>query len=203
MKDSLKLVLVVGFLILLIGGAYLGYELLQGYVETDRLSVADVNVADEGVDMSKDTEVENPPKQSETAPDFAVYDADGEGVRLSDYFGKPIVLNFWASWCGPCKMEMPDFQEMYEKIGEDINFLMVNMTDGQRETLEIATEFIEECGYTFPVAYDTDMDAAIKYDVCSLPTTYFIDKNGQIVAQAPGAIDKATLQKGIDMIKGE
>ena len=96
-------------------------------------------------------------------------------------------------------MEMPDFQEKYEELGGEVQFLMINMTSG-RETLETAQEFISEQGYTFPVFYDTDTDAAITYGAYSLPTTYFIDAEGNAVAQAMGAIDGETLQIGIDMI---
>ena len=134
------------------------------------------------------------------APDFTAYDLDGNEVHLYDYLGKPIVLNFWASWCGPCQMEMPEFQDKYLELGERVQFLMVNMTDGMRETLQIASDFIEENGYTFPVFYDTASDAANTYGVYSLPTTYFIDGEGYAVAQATGAIDAETLQRGIDMI---
>jgi thiol-disulfide isomerase/thioredoxin len=134
------------------------------------------------------------------APDFTVLDWDGNEVRLSDFRGKPVVLNFWASWCGPCQMEMPDFQEKYLELGDEVTFMIVNMTDGSRETVEIASAFIQDMGYTFPVYYDTDMDAAITYSVYSLPTTYFVDAKGNLVAQATGAIDGETLQRGIDLI---
>jgi len=135
-----------------------------------------------------------------TAPDFTVYDSEGNQVHLSDFFGKPIILNFWASWCGPCKMEMPDFNTAYATYKEEISFLMINMTDGSRETIETASSFITEQGYSFPVFYDTDYSAAITYSATSLPTTYFIDANGNLIAHAKGAIDADTLQKGIDMI---
>lgn len=138
---------------------------------------------------------------AETAPDFTMTDASGEEVKLSDFFGKPVVLNFWASWCGPCKSEMPHFEEAYQKYGEDINFVIVNLTDGARETVETASDFIEEQGYTFPLYFDTNTEGAMTYGTYSIPVTYFIGADGVPVAQANGALDAATLQKGLDMIQ--
>ena len=134
------------------------------------------------------------------APDFTVYDLEGNEVHLSDYFGKPIIVNFWASWCGPCKMEMPDFDTAYAAYKDDIVFLMVNMTDGSRETIDKASAFISDSGYSFPVYYDTEYSAAITYSVSSLPTSFFLNEKGELVAHAKGAIDADTLQRGIDMI---
>ena len=137
------------------------------------------------------------------APDFTVVDADGNSVKLSELFGKPIVLNFWASWCPPCKDEMPDFDKVYTEMGDDIVFAMVNMVDGQRETLEKGEKFITDNEFTFPVYYDTEQDAAMTYSVSSLPTTYFIDKDGYIVTAAQGGIDEETLLLGISYINKE
>ncbi|MDO4733148.1 MAG: TlpA disulfide reductase family protein, partial [Bacillota bacterium] len=135
------------------------------------------------------------------APDFTVYTAEGESVKLSDYIGKPVVLNFWASWCGPCRSEMPDFNEKYLELKDEVHFLMVNMTDGSSETVESASEFIEKNGFSFPILYDTEAEAAITYGVTAVPTTFFIDAEGYPVAMASGAIDGDTLLRGIEMCK--
>ena len=150
-------------------------------------------------DNTSDTTSSEEPELT-LAPDFTVYDLEGNEVHLTDFFGKPIIVNFWASWCGPCKMEMPDFDAAYAAYKDDIVFLMVNMTDGSRETVEVASEFIANSGYSFPVYYDTEYSAAITYSVASLPTSYFLNEKGELVAHAKGAIDASTLQKGIDMI---
>ena len=192
MKNKKTLIIFILAFVVLLGGAYVLYSQLGQSQTPDQLSVQQ-----QENDKSETEEQEN---QKTLAPDFTVYDAVGNEVRLHEFIGKPIVLNFWASWCGPCQMEMPDFHEKYLELGDEINFLMVNMTTG-RETLDSAKSFIAEKGYTFPVFYDTKSDAATTYGAYSLPTTYFIDDRGYAVAQATGAIDGETLGRGIDMIK--
>jgi len=192
MKNKRTLLIIILVFALLIGGATLLYRQLAQNITAERLSTQAAQ--QEGSNDESETE------QKTKAPDFTVYDAEGNEVHLSDYVGKPIVLNFWASWCGPCQMEMPDFHEKYLVLSEDVNFLMVNMTTG-RETMESASAFIEKNEYSFPVFYDINSDAALTYGAYSLPTTFFIDADGYAVAQATGAIDAETLQKGIDMIR--
>ena len=177
-------------LILLMAGAYLLYQSLSKQYTPDPLSNQET-----GTDSSSASSA--PP-----AADFTVFDTDGNEVSLSDFLGKPVVLNYWASWCGPCQSEMPDFQSAYEELGEEIQFLMVNVTTG-RETLDSAQEFISSSDYTFPVFYDLDLDASTAYGIYSLPTTYFIDTEGYAVAQARGAINAEILQEGIDLIYSE
>lgn len=139
-------------------------------------------------------------EELQQAPNFTVETEAGEEVSLHDFFGKPLVVNFWASWCGPCKMELPDFQAAYEKYDGEITFLMVNMTDGSRETKESAMQYMKDAGYTLPVYYDVKQEAAYTYMVYSLPTTFFINEAGEAVAYAQGMIDAETLERGISMI---
>lgn len=194
MNNKKVLLILVLVFVLLMGGAYVLYTQMSQGMDHPQLATQPQQTQPAGASVP--TETQAPP----VAPDFTVYDREGNAVKLSDYAGKPIVLNFWASWCGPCQSEMPDFQEKFEALGEDVQFLMVNMTDGSRETVDIASAFIEEQGFTFPVLYDTDLDAANTYGAYSLPTTYFIDSQGSAIARATGAIDGDTLQRGIDMI---
>jgi thiol-disulfide isomerase/thioredoxin len=135
------------------------------------------------------------------APNFTVYDAAGKAVKLSDFKGKPVVLNFWASWCPPCKGEMPDFNEVYGKEKNSVQFLMVNMTDGQQETTETASNFVKSKGFSFPIYFDTKFQAADAYGISSIPQTFIIDKNGSVVNSYLGGIDKSTLEKEISKLK--
>lgn len=194
-KNRTLLILVIVFAVVMVGAAVLYRQL--GEDAAPKQLVAETAATEAA---SRETAATEPKSQVYQAPDFTVYDLEGNAHQLSDFFGKPIVLNFWASWCGPCKSEMPDFDAACAELDGQVQFLMVNMTDGSRETVDTASAFIEEQGYTFPVYYDTEQSAAYMYGVYSLPTTYFIDREGNLVAQAKGAISVDILQQGIDMI---
>lgn len=204
MKKKIGWIAGVLALVALIGGASVLYNKYSNEIESSQLmtensSQAEIQTeAEEGVEHTEEAEVEYV-----MAPDFTVYDAEGNEVKLSDFIGKPTVVNFWASWCGPCQIEMPDFDEMYKEFGEEVNFLMVNMTDGSRETADAAAKFVEDAGYAFPIYYDTKMNAAMTYGVNSLPSTYFIDAEGHAVTRAQGIINAEVLQYAIEMISGE
>lgn len=131
------------------------------------------------------------------------YDSEGTQVSLSDFYGKPVVMNFWATWCGYCKEEMPDFQEAFDEYGDKVNFLFINSTDGQRETREKAAAYLEDQGYTVPAYYDEDQEAVYTYSVNSLPTTILLDEEGRVAGYAPGLMPKETLAQALDILLNE
>lgn len=203
-----KIWILVFVFVLVLAGAGIAYKNLDKFVDVDRLATVETT---QGTQPTEDTQpAENTqPTQATTeetenqerplAPDVTITDWDGKEVQLSAYFGKPMVLNFWASWCGPCQSEMPSFQKVYEELGDEVQFVMLNATGG-RETLDSAMEFIREKGYTFPVFFDVSGAAAYTYGARSLPTTMFIDAEGRFVTYAVGAIPEEILREGIRMI---
>ena len=175
-------------LVVLMAGAAFAYNTLADDVRLDDLAAGETKA--DAVNKN-------------LAPDFTVYDLEGNAHSLSDFRGKPVIVNFWASWCGPCKREMPDFEEKFREYGEEIQFLMVNLTDGSRETVESARDFIDGQGYTFPIYFDTTYSAAMAYGVSGVPVTYFIDAEGNLVAWGQGALNAQALAQGIGMILPE
>ena len=129
-------------------------------------------------------------------PDFPALDWEGNEVKFSDYAGKPIVLNFWAHWCGPCQREMPEFNAVYEELGGEVTFLMVHVG----ADVESGKETVTGGGYTFPVVFDVDGMAGAIYGITVYPTTFFVDADGNLRAYYMGAMNADMLQQGIDLI---
>ena len=178
---TFKLIVPLLVLVIVIGGGMLLYRNLG-----------------QNIDLGEAIPTETAPQN--LAPDFTVTDGDGNAVKLSDFRGKGVVLNFWASWCGPCKSEMPHFQAAYEEYGDDVHFLMVNLSTAFGDSRADAAEVLEDGGYTFPVYYDTDVDGAAVYGVSAVPVTYFIDAEGYLVAMGQGALSADALARGIAML---
>lgn len=141
----------------------------------------------------RDKEMEALPEPGFKAPDITLKDFDGTIHSLSDAKGKPYVINFWASWCGPCEMEAPELVRLYDKYNGKIEIFAVNATLG--DTVEGAKEFSERYGFEFPVLLDMDGVAGVDYKVASFPTTYFVDEDGVIVERVIGVLPPEELEK--------
>lgn len=198
------LALLAGF-VLLLGGALALYRTLgRGAapglaVEPTPAPAATASPEQAGPEEEAAAEEQQAEESAAAVPDFTIYTGGGDAVQLSDFAGRPVIVNFWASWCGPCQNEMPDFEQAYADYGDEIEFVMLNATYG-RETMDSARSFLEESGYTFPVYYDTDADAAAAIGVTAFPTTLFIAPDGTLTAYAISMLDAETLQRGIDML---
>ena len=117
------------------------------------------------------------------APDFKLSLLNGGETSLSDFSGKPVMLNFWATWCPPCREEMPYLQQIHEQRSADVVVLTVNMAENPGDV----EEFIREFGLSFPVLLDSNGDVAQQYGVRAIPTTFFIDKSGILQGVKIGA----------------
>jgi peroxiredoxin len=126
------------------------------------------------------------------APDLALQDLSGETVRLSDYAGQPVMINFWAVWCGFCRVELPEMQSVYESY-QDQGFAILAV-DVQEEASHVA-DFAEELGLTFPILLDTQGEGTRSYRIRGLPTSYFVDRNGVIIGKQVGPVDEAWMKR--------
>lgn len=133
------------------------------------------------------------------APDFELVTLDGDKVKLSDYQGKKILLNFWASWCGPCRAEMPDMEKLHKEGREDFVILAVNATQTERSK-ESPAEFIKELGLTFPTVLDEKGEVSKTYQVIALPTSYFIDSEGKIGDKYTGTLSYEQMINGVSKL---
>ncbi len=124
------------------------------------------------------------------APDFELPDVNGEMVRLSDFAGRPVILNFWATWCAPCRVEMPALQEAQAEFGDDGP---VVLTINQEETAERVTEFFDEIGLTLPALLDAEAEVGLAYSAIFLPTTVIVGPDGIVSAVHRGIISREEL----------
>ncbi|RYG74684.1 TlpA family protein disulfide reductase [Lentibacillus lipolyticus] len=188
MKKAILIVLVAGML------SWAVYDLIS--------TPDDTSVEEDNGNLSGGGKITSPPpdgndsevKESDEvglsvgqmAPDFELTTLEGETIRLSDYRGQRVIVNFWATWCPPCRAEIPDFQKLYDK--KDVEILAVNLT-GTEESEEEVRNFVNEFEMTFPVPMDANADVATIYQIRAYPTSYMIDSNGRIQFSAMGAMN--------------
>ncbi len=132
-------------------------------------------------------------RRGQVAPDFSLETLTGETLRLSDFRGQPVLLNFWNSWCPPCRTEMPELQRVQETPGDQVVILGVNLLY-QEDRLEDVHAFVREQGLTFPILLDRDGRVVTDYRVISLPTSFFIDAEGKIYLVQVGPMTRPFIE---------
>lgn len=201
MKKGDKFILLLLGLVALLMTATIGYRLLSERYSPKDISFSEANDESTSKVENVDSDANSTNGVATTkVPNFTVYDLNGNEVSLYDYLGKPVVLNFWATWCGPCQSEMPAFDQMYQKYNNQVTFLMVNVTDGSRDTVESVTAFYKDSGYTFPIYFDTTLEASMTYGAYSIPLTFFIDAEGNLLYNQMGAISEDTLAQCMELL---
>lgn len=140
-------------------------------------------------------------EKGQYAPDFTLTTLDGEELTLSDLKGKKVVLNFWATWCPPCKKEMPHLQKYYENNAkkDNVEIVAVNLTY-YNQTIEQVKEFVKSYNITFPIPLMEDSSISEQYEVVSIPSTFFIDTTGKIQHHIIGPVDEKLLGEYISKL---
>ena len=148
-------------------------------------AAADAGEGDSGIEPQPGAAL----KSGNKAPDFTAELIDGSTITLSDLKGKPVIINFWATWCGPCVREMPAFERLKEDFGDEIGIIAVNCGDDA----DTVKDFASENSYTFPIALDESYEVTMLYPTNSIPYTVVVDANGKITHISAGAADADTM----------
>lgn len=197
MKKHMDLIKKIGGIILIISGLVMvvngGLEL---YNQVNNKS--EINQNNQG------NEDENSDEGKVMSIDFTLYDQYGKEHKLSDYRGKTVFLNFWATWCPPCRGEMPHIEDLYKEYNKNQDEVVIlgvaSPNLGNEGSEEDIKEFLNQNAYTFPVLMDKDGGLVYQYGISAFPTTFIIDKDGYVTQYVPGAMDKETMKT---LIEGE
>ncbi|HBG8547669.1 TPA: redoxin family protein [Clostridioides difficile] len=222
-KSNMEIIKKIGGIILIVSGILMmvnGFGSISKHFNTSqnskieskqeenkRENSTDKEENSDGNDSQKDSNNENNDKGSNDEDriksiDFTLTDQYGKTHKLSDYEGKVVFLNFWATWCPPCKEEMPYIEQLYKdynKNNDDVVILGVASPNlGREGSREHVVNFLKDQSYTFPVVLDEDGALAYQYGINAFPTTFIIDKEGYVTKYIPGAMDKATMKSFIE-----
>lgn len=196
---NLRNILIGVLIAIAIGGAFWSANKGQGpSMQQDPSSNKTENKPAQSQPAQGSVQRDEAPQQEMRAPNFSLQTLDGKTVELKKNNGKPTLINFWASWCPPCKVEMPHIQKAYEKYGDRVNFLMVNLTAMDDQTK--VKQFLKEGEYSFPVLLDQTGEVSQMYQAISIPTTYIVDRNGVIINQIIGPMSEDQLSEIMEQI---
>lgn len=177
-------------IIALVGGIFVAFNAASGNDDVTTVS-----------DAANSSGLEPAPIAGHPAPDFTLRTLDGDQVSLSDFRGQPVIINFWATWCGPCRIEMPEFQEAFaEHQADGLIVLGVNLTE--RDSVNAVPGFLDEFGLTFPVVLDEAGEVANTYKVFGQPASIFVDQNGDVHQVFYGPVNKAFIDARVGELLG-
>ncbi|WP_332869552.1 cytochrome c biogenesis protein/redoxin [Clostridioides difficile] len=217
-KSNMEIIKKIGGIILIVSGILMmvnGFGSISKHfntsqnskIESKQENSTDKEENSDGNNSQKDSNNDNNDNGSNDEDriksiDFTLTDQYGKTHKLSDYEGKVVFLNFWATWCPPCKEEMPYIEQLYKdynKNNDDVVILGVASPNlGREGSREHVVNFLKDQGYTFPVVLDEDGALAYQYGINAFPTTFIIDKEGYVTQYIPGAMDKATMASFIE-----
>lgn len=151
--------------------------------------------------VSSENDTKSGLKNNQVAPDFTLKTLDGKEAKLSDYRGKKVILNFWATWCPPCKAEIPHMEKYYKSSAknDNVEILAVNLTKSDKGE-DYIKDFVKSYDMTYPVLLDTEGKQQEQYEIVTIPTTYFIDTKGKIQKSITGPMDQEMMKKTIDTL---
>lgn len=186
MKKAILIMIVVGML---------GWAVYEFVSSTDKMFVqGDNNYSSDAMNESDQVGI----NKGDIAPDFELTTLDGEVVKLSDYRGQRVMLNFWGTWCPPCRAEMPDMQKFYEK--KDMVILAVNLLETESNPDNVQ-KFVDEYGLTFTIPLDEESAVSDHYKVSAYPTSLMIDSSGRIQSRFMGAINYDMMVQEFERMK--
>lgn len=185
-KKPIKLYAGIPFIGLLVLGVVAGVQNSNRQQQNSTVAPADSK------DSKKQADIASLPRAGYMAPEFTLADMNGNQVKLSELRGKKVLVNFWASWCPPCKAETPDLVEMSQKYKDQISFYGVNLTVSDDE--QAAKNFVRDYKIEYPILMDRNGMVATQYQANAIPMTVTIDKNGMIVDRRDGQLSKAAME---------
>lgn len=197
----------IGF-VTLFGIAFVIYQsnLDTPAVSEEQIIVESVDSSSESKEASTSSSAVSEESGSERqllwqGPSTSYADVEGEMIQLSDNMGKPTIVNIWASWCPPCRDEMPYFETSYQEHGSDINFVMLNALESRpTETKEAALKFAKEIGLTMPIYFDDNASNQIEFTANMLPLTALLDAEGEVIEVVRGQVSPAKLKQLISKV---
>lgn len=202
MKNYMGLIKKIGGIILIVSGLIMtinrGLELYNSSSNKSEIIKDNSNIENENKDKDKDD-------NKIMSIDFNLYDQYGKEHKLSEYRGKTVFLNFWATWCPPCRGEMPHIEDLYKEYNKNKDEVVIlgvaSPNLGNEGSEEDIKEFLNQNKYNFPVVMDKDGALAYQYGISAFPTTFIIDKDGYVTQYVPGAMDKETMKSLIEGAK--